>query len=282
MRQPVHARPWRAGSCSGASRRPPWGCRSCRRCNTSRTRRLVDVLGPVEAGRLVGDELVVVVHALDVLGRPAAPPGLVVDRAVDDDVFDRRQVGQQPAERLGQRVVDDDDPVVGVRRDIDDLRREEPDVEGVQHRAHRRHREIGDEVLGVVPHERRDPLVAGDAQAAQRVRELGGLLADLGEGRCASTLSGPRDDLLLGVDGGAVAQQLTRSAGADSAWCSSCRKPLISGPVTTAFGTVTVRPPRDGRGCAGEVGVTDERRSGPTNPGRRRCQRVAAPPDLSP
>ena len=78
---------------------------------------------------------------------------------------------QQPGERLGQGVVDDDDAVVGVVGDVDDLRGEQPDVERVEHGTHRRHREVGDEVLGVVPHERADSLVAVDAELAERMCE---------------------------------------------------------------------------------------------------------------
>ena len=42
-----------------------------------------------------------------------------------------------------------------------------------------RHGEVGLEVLLVVPHERADPLVAGHAEAAQGVRELGSAPADV-------------------------------------------------------------------------------------------------------
>ena len=45
----------------------------------------------------------------------------------------------------------------------------------------RGHREVRHQVLGVVPHEGGDPLVAGDPElVAQRVREPGGLAPDLG------------------------------------------------------------------------------------------------------
>ena len=63
--------------------------------------------------------------------------------------------------------------VLGVVRDVGELLGEQPDVERVQHGAHRRHREVGLEVLGVVPLERADPLVPGDAQPAQGVGEPG-------------------------------------------------------------------------------------------------------------
>ena len=53
---------------------------------------------------------------------------------------------------------------------VDELLGEESDVECVQHRTHRGHGEVGLEVLGVVPHERRDALVTVDAEPAQCVR----------------------------------------------------------------------------------------------------------------
>jgi hypothetical protein len=78
---------------------------------------------------------------------------------------------------------------------VGDLVGEQPDVGGVQHRAHGRHREVGLEVLLVVPHVRADPLVAGDAQRREPVGELGGAGGDLGERRAP-----PRPALGLGHD----------------------------------------------------------------------------------
>jgi hypothetical protein len=62
--------------------------------------------------------------------------------------------------------------------DVADLIGREPDVQRVQHRAHGRDGQVGLEVLGVVPHERADPLVAVDAKRAQRVRQPRRPLAD--------------------------------------------------------------------------------------------------------
>ena len=162
---------------------------------------LVEVLGPVEVVRLSVDEVVEVVDRLDVLGCAERLAGCVVDGAVDDDVAQRRQVGEQLAERGRQGVVDDDDLVVGVRGDVDELLREQPDVERVEDRAHRRHRQVGDEVLGVVPHERGDALVAVDAQPAQCMGQLRGASADLRIRHSTSLVPGAGDDLLVRVDG---------------------------------------------------------------------------------
>jgi hypothetical protein len=60
--------------------------------------------------------------------------------------------------------------VARVPRRVDQLLGEEPDVQSVQDRTHRGHRQIGDEVPGVVPHERRRPLVTGDSDPGARRR----------------------------------------------------------------------------------------------------------------
>jgi len=74
----------------------------------------------------------------------------------------------------------------------------------MQHSAHRRDREIGRQVFGVVPHERRDPLVSGNAEAAQRIRQPGGLLAQLAVGAATVTVTGGGGDGAGPVDGAAV------------------------------------------------------------------------------
>ena len=84
----------------------------------------------------------------------------------------RQHLGQQRY----QARVDDHRVVAGVGGDIADHLGLQARVEGVQNRAHGRDGQICLEMLGVVPHQRRDPLVAVDAERAERVRELSGLL----------------------------------------------------------------------------------------------------------
>ena len=110
---------------------------------------------------------------------------------------------QQLAEGFGQAVVQDDDGVLGMVGDIDDLLGKEPDVQRMQDRAHRGHRQVGHEVLGVVPHEGGDALVAVDAQAPQGVGELSSLGAHLGERCPPRLLPGPGHHLLVGIQLGA-------------------------------------------------------------------------------
>ena len=97
---------------------------------------------------------------------------------------------------LSSRVVDD----------VGELLGEQADVERVQHRAHRRHREVGLEVLLAVPAERADAIAVLDAERGERVGEPGRVRADLGEGRAARARLGPGDAFALGVHALAVAQ----------------------------------------------------------------------------
>ena len=107
-------------------------------------------------------------------GRQPSSSGAVAG-ADDDDVLDGLQARQQRGEQRQQRAVDEDDPVGGVVDDPHQLLGGQPEVEGVQHRAHGGDREIRLEVLRVVPHERRHAVVPADPQlVAQRVGELGG------------------------------------------------------------------------------------------------------------
>lgn len=80
-------------------------------------------------------------------------------------MLDGGQLRQLRCEQRDERGIDDDHAVFGMVGHVDQLFREQADVEGVQDGAHRRYREIRLEVFGVVPHERRDTLVAVHAEA---------------------------------------------------------------------------------------------------------------------
>jgi hypothetical protein len=84
------------------------------------------------------------------------------------------------------------------------LLRPQPQVQGVQHRTHRRYREISLEMFLVVPLKGRHPLVAGDPESAQRAGQLRSAPAHRGVARAAGTVAGPGDDLAVAVHGGAV------------------------------------------------------------------------------
>ncbi len=118
---------------------------------------------------------------LDLRGRRKGPAHFIGDRPIDDDVTQCQQMWEQLAEWLRQAVVQDDDRVLGVVGDVDDLFREEPDVQRMQDSAHGGHSQIGNKVLGVVPHEGGHALVAIDTQAPQGVGELSRPGAHLGK-----------------------------------------------------------------------------------------------------
>ena len=119
-------------------------------------------------------------------------------------MLDGLELGEELGEQRHQRVVDDNDLVLGVVRDVDDLLGEQPHVEGVQDRAHRRRREVGLDVLLVVPHERGHDVALADTEVGQRVREAGGVAADLGVRRGPRAIGCGSDELAASVDRAAV------------------------------------------------------------------------------
>ena len=142
-----------AGRSSGGCRPRPSGCRWCRRCSRAAAASFSSTSGQSKARRPAGEQVVPAVHRR----RRRAASGAEVAAADHHDVPHGGQVAEHPGQQRDQRRVDDDHPVLGVVGDVDELLGEEPDVERVQHRAHARHREVGHQVLGVVPHERARP-----------------------------------------------------------------------------------------------------------------------------
>ncbi len=95
-------------------------------------------------------------------------------------MLDGLEVRQQQGDQGDQRAVDDDHAVGGVVDDPRELLGRQAQVQGVEHGAHGGDRVVRLDVLGVVPHQGGDPLVAADAEVlAQGVRQLGSPGADL-------------------------------------------------------------------------------------------------------
>ena len=226
---------------------------------------LVD-LGPVE-GRLGGrEQLLVEVHLLAAgaqrveVGARRVGPG-------DHDVLDRGHLPQLRRQQPAERVVDDHHVVLRVVGDVDQLLGEEPDVQGVQHRAHRGHRQVGLEVLDVVPLEGRHPLVAVDPQPAQCRGQPRGALAELGVGAGAAAVGGGGHDLAVGVHRDDVA--------ADG----------VDGQLVVLHGAAHGGPPREVRVAGGVLCVTilppacitPRVRSAPWRPAPRRCRAPRRP-----
>ena len=84
----------------------------------------------------------------------------------DEDVLDRRLV-LELVEQRQQHLVDDDDLVAGVRRDVREVGRMQPEVERVEDEAAARDAEVALHVLVVVPGERRDAVAALEPEVLQ-------------------------------------------------------------------------------------------------------------------
>ena len=121
-------------------------------------------------------------------------------------MLDRLEVRRDVRQQRDQRVVDDHDTDLGVIHDVRELLREEPDVQRVQDRAHRRDGEVRLEVLLGVPLERADAVAGLDAEPLERGRELLGASGDLGERRPSGAVALERDDFAVTVHGAAVPQ----------------------------------------------------------------------------
>src|SRR5436189_4480305 len=88
--------------------------------------------------------------------------------------------------------------------DVDDLLGEQPDVQRVQHCTHGWDREIGLEVLLVVPHERADAVVAGDPEPPKPIGQPGHAFTDTGVRRAPGGRTLPGHDLGIAAHAGAV------------------------------------------------------------------------------
>ena len=198
---------------------------------------LID-LRPVEGGRLAGDHLVVAVD-----GSSARLERRGVAVADDDEVLDRLEGGRDLPEEWNEGVVDDHHAVLGVVRDVGQLLREQADVQGVKNGAHAGDREVGLQVFLVVPGEGADPVSRLDAEALERVGELGAALRDFGVGAdpCAVRLAG--DDPAVSVHPASVIEdhpdrqrevhhraECHRGApGSGSSWCiGGCRSGTLA------------------------------------------------------
>ena len=166
---------------------------------------LVD-LRPAERVRGSAEQFLVQVH-LVTRRRPARRPSRSPAGPGQHDVPDRRQVRQHLGQQRDQGGLGDDHVVAGVVGDVADLRRVEPEVERVQHRAHRGDGQVGLQVLGVVPEQGGDPLVTVHAEFAQRVGQPGGAGPGLRVGLAAHAVRHGRDDLTVPIERSAVPHQ---------------------------------------------------------------------------
>lgn len=135
--------------------------------------------------------------------RPLAEGGAVTTD--DDEALDRRQPVGDRGELVDQQLVDQEEAVLGVVDDEGDLVGEEPDVDGVQHRPHAGHGEVGGEMIGVVPAVGADDVTLGDAESFEADRQPIGALGDLGKGETGTrTVDRVGGDETAWVDGATV------------------------------------------------------------------------------
>ena len=125
----------------------------------------------------------------------------------DDDLLE----GSARAELVEQReqdVVDDEEPVLRVRRDEREIVRREPQVERVHHASGERRAEVRLEMRRVVPHQGRDPIAAPQTRPEQRSRQRAGAFDHRApRGAVQRAVRLPRNDLDVGeVPGGSIRQ----------------------------------------------------------------------------
>ena len=106
--------------------------------------------------------------------------------------------------------VDEDHLVLGVLDDELQVLREEPQVEGVQHRTGARDGEVELQVTGVVPGERRHPVARQDPQLPEGVGQLGRPGAEVLVGVAVNAVFPPGDYLLPGKDGRRPPQEVPK------------------------------------------------------------------------
>ncbi len=132
-----------------------------------RRRGLFVELRPLKCGWLGGQQFLIRVHLTARVSQGLGQGWIrLAGWSCYQDVTDRFHIGQHPREQWHQCGVHDDDVILGMVGDVGELPRVEPQVQGMQHRAHGWHGQVGLQVLGVVPEQRRDPLVAANAQPA--------------------------------------------------------------------------------------------------------------------
>ncbi len=99
-----------------------------------------------------------------------------------------------------ERVVDEHHHVLRVIDDVGDLVGEQAHVDGVQNGAHARHGEVGLEVLGRVPRERRDAVAGPHAELLEPAAETVGAIDEIGVGDLRAPTVAHPDDLGARVD----------------------------------------------------------------------------------
>ena len=77
---------------------------------------------------------------------------------------------------MDERLVHDDDPILGIGRDIAQVLGAQTRVERVDDRSHERDGEVELDMLGLVPQHRRDTITVADAKLRQALGDAPGTL----------------------------------------------------------------------------------------------------------
>ena len=134
------------------------------RCVAKPGGRLFIELGELGALGLVREQLFVVVRGLGMAGGSGPRSSITT--------YPRRgQLALHLGDGARDRLVQEDEPVVGVIDDVDDLVARQADVDRVQDRPDRRHGEVELEVPMVVPGKGGDAIAGLDAQALEDVHQ---------------------------------------------------------------------------------------------------------------
>jgi hypothetical protein len=125
-----------------------------------------------------------------------------------DDGPHRRERPEQGRDEVRERRVDHEDDGLGVVADVADLLGGQPGIDGDEHRARQRHREVRDHHLGHVGQQARHAVARGHARRAERGGQPLRLVGEFTVGEAAGAVD---DGGLAGVDLCAATEEGKRS-----------------------------------------------------------------------
>ena len=130
--------------------------------------------------------------------------------------YQQLHAGNPVFQRLQQRqkiLIDKDHPVTGMVDDVFQVRRGEPDIQGMEHRPHGGHALIEFQVPPVIPHKAGHPVAGPDAMIAQGNRQLVGPPPCLRQGLAMGSITGIGNHLFFGTQGRPPAQNARQKQG---------------------------------------------------------------------
>ncbi len=107
-----------------------------------------------------------------------------------DDVPDAPEISPDRLEDGPEARIDDQDLVLGVVDDVGDVLGRQPEIDGVEHGAHQRRREVHLQVAVRVPRQCAHPVARPDPKGGQRSRQTRRAVAEVGVGVLHETRAG--------------------------------------------------------------------------------------------